>query len=84
MYIFFTKLGCSYCDLAKKFCRENDIEHKSFEISTTEEISKAKSYIPNLKPDEKVKLPIVLDFAYNYIGGYEDMIKHYYANKGEK
>lgn len=71
MITIYTRDGCSFCDKAKSFMNENNIQYTEMSIGKNVQREEVIQKFPGVK-----LLPIVVNVDNTLIGGYEDLVKH--------
>ena len=71
MITIYTRDGCSFCDKAKSFMNENNIQYTEMSIGKNVQREEVIQKFPGVKI-----LPIVVNVDNTLIGGYEDLVKH--------
>ena len=77
MYTIYTRGNCELCEMAKRFCRENNVPFREVYLLTENDIATIKSTLPDDIKSGRVALPIVFDENLQYIGGRDDLIIDY-------
>jgi glutaredoxin len=75
MITIYTRDGCSFCDKAKSFMNENNIQYTEMSIGKNVQREEVIQKFPGVK-----LLPIVVNVDDTLIGGYEDLVKHIQPN----
>ena len=71
MITIYTRDGCSFCDKAKSFMTENNIQYSEMSIGKNIKREEVIQKFPEVK-----LLPIVVSVDGTLLGGYEDLVKH--------